>query len=126
MPLPNLLFNQYDVSLVLRGREEAVRQKIQTLPPDRFLDESDLELIPALIAEFQLNVPVLKRVEKQSDSEVRIPFEGDVDFFNVLPQTFSSVPNWLSPNLSSRKRSGKSTATWSRWRIRPRRSTTTW
>ena len=89
---PNLLFNQYDVYLVLRGREEAVRQKIQNLPPDRFLDANDLDLIAELIAEFSLHVPVLKRVEKQSDAEVIVPFEGDADFFNVLPQTFSSVP----------------------------------
>ena len=89
---PNLLFNQYDVSLVLRGREEAVRQKIQTLDPERFLDESEQEMTAALMAEFRLNVPTLKRVERQSDIEVRVPFEGDADFFNVLPKTFSSLP----------------------------------
>jgi hypothetical protein len=89
---PNLLFNQYDLSLVLQGREDAVRQKVQALNPHRFLDESEAKMTAALLAEFRLNVPVLKRVEKQSDTEVLVPFEGDTDFFNVLPETFSSVP----------------------------------
>jgi hypothetical protein len=87
-----LLFNEYAVALVMRGRQGAVRQRIHALTPDRFLDEGGQQLIPSLMEEFQLDVPLLKRVARQSDTEVIVPFEGDAALFHVLPEAFDSVP----------------------------------
>jgi hypothetical protein len=55
-----LLFNQYSIFDVLRGQEQKVREYVQKMPRDKILGASEQDLITALVADYWLNVPVLK------------------------------------------------------------------
>lgn len=90
---PNVLFDQYSVSMVAAGREEAVRQRIRKLPEERLLGDT-AALAAGFVAEFRFDIPVLHPPESSAAAtpETLIPFEGDAEFFKVQPQTFTAVP----------------------------------
>ena len=108
---PRFLFNKYDISGVLRGQKQHVRQLIQDLPANKLLTAPEQDLIAALAEDCQLNVPVLKGPYNAETGEqevnvplqiggwrsipgtrivIAIPFEGDPEFFDMQPQTFGT------------------------------------
>lgn len=117
-----LLFNKYQIFDVVRSRTEAVKQRIQSLPANTLLNASKQDLVQALIEEFRLNVPVIKdedihiahsgetRVDVSRNpmrmiydhsepfyvpgnkTVIAVPFEGDAEFFQIQPQTYTLNP----------------------------------
>lgn len=117
-----LLFNKYPIFSVIEAQTEAVKKRVQSIPADTLLNASEQDFVQALVEEFQFNVPVIKseeiyiahsgetQVDVSRDpmrwivdsskpfyipgnkTVIAVPFEGDVEFFNVQSQTFTSSP----------------------------------
>ena len=117
-----LLFNKYQIFGVVQGQTEAVKKRVQSIPPNTLLNASENDLVQALVEELRLNVPVIKdeeiyvahSAETQVDvsrdpmrmiydrsepfyipgnqTVIAVPFDGDADFFTIQPQTFSLNP----------------------------------
>jgi len=117
-----LLFNKYEIYNVLQSRTATVKKRVQSIPANTLLNASEHDLVQALLDEFHLNVPVIKddeihiaysgevQVDVSRDpmrmihdrsrpfympgnkTVIAVPFEGDVEFFGVQPQTFSLSP----------------------------------
>src|SRR5215468_10841937 len=66
-----VLFNKYQIFGVLQGQTEAVKKRVQSIPPNTLLNASDNDLIQALVEEFRLNVPVIK------DNDIYIAHSGE-------------------------------------------------
>ena len=117
-----LLFNKYEIYNVIQSRTATVKKRVQSIPANTLLNSSEHDLVQALLDEFHLNVPVIKddeihiaysgevQVDVSRDpmrmihdrsrpfympgnkTVIAVPFEGDVEFFGVQPQTFSLSP----------------------------------
>src|ERR1700723_3772539 len=117
-----LLFNKYEIFGVVQGQTEAVKKRVQSIPANTLLNASENDLVQALVEEFRLNVPVIKdediyiahsgetqvdvsrdRMQMFYDSSgpvyvpgnqtvIAVPFEGNVDFFSIQPQTYTLNP----------------------------------
>jgi hypothetical protein len=117
-----LLFNKFQIFGVVQGQTEAVKKRVQVIPPNTLLNASEHDLVQALVEEFRLNVPVIKdediyvahsgeaQVDVSRDpmrmifdrsqpfyvagsqTVIAVPFDGDPDFFRVQPQTHSLSP----------------------------------
>jgi hypothetical protein len=117
-----LLFNTYEIFGVIQGQTEAVKKRVQSIPPNTLLNASENDLVQALVEELRLNVPVIKdeeiyvahsgetQVDVSRDpmrmiydrsepfyipgnqTVIAVPFDGDADFFRIQPQTFSLNP----------------------------------
>ncbi len=117
-----LLFNKYQIFGVVQGQTEAVKKRVQSIAPNTLLNAAEDDLLQALVEEFRLNVPVIKdeelyiaqsgetQVDVSRDpmrlildrsqsfyipgnkTVIAVPFEGDAEFFNVQPQTYSLSP----------------------------------
>lgn len=55
-----LLFTKGDIFSAVQGQGEAVKRKVQSIPPNALLNASEQDLVQALVEEFRLNVPVIK------------------------------------------------------------------
>lgn len=66
-----LLFNTYQIFAVAQGQTEAVKKRVQSIPPNTLLNASEHDLIQALVEEFRLNVPVIK------DEDIHIAHSGE-------------------------------------------------
>ena len=117
-----LLFNKIPIYAVLQAQPEAVKKKVQSIPANTLLNASEQDLVQTLVEEFRLNVPVIKdeeihiahsgeaQVDVSRDpmrmiydrsepfyvpgnkTVIAVPFEGDVEFFRVQPQTYGANP----------------------------------
>lgn len=117
-----LLFNKYQIFAVLQGQTEAVKKRVQSIPPNTLLNASEHDLVQALVEEFRLNVPVINdediyiahsgeaQVDVSRDpmriihdrsrpfympgnkTVIAVPFQGDAELFNVQPQTYTLNP----------------------------------
>jgi len=117
-----LLFNKYQIFGVIQGQTEAVKKRVQAIPPDTLLNASEHDLVQALVEEFRLNVPVIRdediyiahsgeaQVDVSRDpmrmifdrsqpfyvagnqTIIAVPFDGDPEFFRIQPQTYSLSP----------------------------------
>ena len=117
-----LLFNKYQMYGVVQGQTATIKKKIQSIPANTLLNASEHDLIQALVEEFRLNVPVIKddeiyiahsgeaQVDVSRDpmrmiydrsepfyipgnkTVIAVPFEGDVGFFDIQPQTYNLNP----------------------------------
>ncbi len=116
------LFNKYQIFGVVQGQTEAVKKRVQSIAPNALLNAPEDDLLKALVEEFRLNVPVIKdeelyiaqsgetQVDVSRDpmrlildrsqsfhipgnkTVIAVPFEGDAEFFNIQPQTYSLSP----------------------------------
>jgi hypothetical protein len=114
-----LLFSKGDIFGAIRGQEEGVKKRIQSIPPNIILNASEHDLVQAVIEEFRLTVPAIKdadiyiahagetQVDVRNDpmrlvmdksrpcyvpatkTVIAVPFEGDADFFHIRPQSYS-------------------------------------
>src|ERR1035441_1779269 len=114
-----LLFNKYQIFGVVQGQTEAVKKRVQSIPPNTLLNASEHDLVQALVEELRLNVPVIKEEdiysahsgETQVDvsrdpmrmiydrsepfyipgnqTVIAVPFVGDAEFFRIQPQTYT-------------------------------------
>lgn len=116
-----LLFCTHDLSQSLRSTADTIRQEVENLPPDRFLNTAPDDLKSYLTAKHQVEPIQLLRdqwyadhhetqVDVRYDSnrwiddksrpfmvpgervEVRVPFEGDAELFYAQPNTSTSNP----------------------------------
>ena len=117
-----LLFNKHEMYGVIQGQTDAVKERVQSIPPNTILNASEHDLIQSLVEEFRLNVPVIKEGEiyiaesgespvdvsqdpmrafldrsepfhiQGTKTVIAVPFEGDAGFFEVQPQTFTMNP----------------------------------
>jgi hypothetical protein len=117
-----LLFNKYQIFGVVQGQTEAVKKRVQSIPPNTLLNASEHDLVQALLEEFRLNVPVIKdediyiahsgetqvdvsrdpmrMIHDRSESFyipgnktiIAVPFQGDSEFFRIQPQTYTLNP----------------------------------
>jgi hypothetical protein len=117
-----LLFNKYQIFGVVQGQTEAVKKRVQSIPPNTLLNASEHDLVQALVEELRLNVPVIKEEdiyiahsgETQVDvsrdpmrmiydrsepfyipgnqTVIAVPFVGDAEFFRIQPQTYTLSP----------------------------------
>jgi hypothetical protein len=55
-----LLLSKGDIFGAIHGQEEAIKKRIQSIPPGTILHASEHDLIQSLIEEFRLNVPMIK------------------------------------------------------------------
>jgi hypothetical protein len=54
-----LLFNKYEIFGVVQAQTEAVKKKLQAIPPNTLLTASEHDLVQALIQDFRLDVPII-------------------------------------------------------------------
>lgn len=117
-----LLFNKYDIFSVVQARTQTVKKRVQSIPANMLLNASEHDLVQALLDEFHLNVPVIKdeeihiahsgeaQIDVSRDpmrmihdrsqpfympgnkTVIAVPFDGDAEFFNVQPSSFSLSP----------------------------------
>jgi len=117
-----LLFNKYDIFSVVQARTQTVKKRVQSIPANTLLNASEQDLVQALLDEFHLNVPVIKddeihiahsgeaQIDVSRDpmrmihdrsqpfympgnkTVIAVPFDGDAEFFNVQPSSFSLSP----------------------------------
>jgi hypothetical protein len=117
-----LLFNKYDIFSVVQGQTATVKKRVQSIPANTLLNASEHDLVQALLDEFHLNVPVIKddeihiahsgeaQIDVSGDpmrmiydrsqpfympgnkTVIAVPFDGDAEFFNVQPSSFSLSP----------------------------------
>jgi hypothetical protein len=117
-----LLFNKYEIYNVIQSRTATVKKRVQSIPANTLLNASEQDLVQALLDEFHLNVPVIKddeihiahsgeaQIDVSGDpmrmiydrsqpfympgnkTVIAVPFDGDAEFFNVQPQSFSLSP----------------------------------
>jgi hypothetical protein len=115
---PESLFAKMDVYLYLENEKAKVKDYIERLEPDYLLKVSEPDLIQHIVDAFRLNVPKLLEGEKHAEepmetkvdvtgdiryghfgsgrtivdgtlTTVVLPFEGDVEFFHIKPQTYT-------------------------------------
>lgn len=48
-----LLFNTYQIFGILQGQTEAVKKRVQSIPPNTLLNASEHDLVEALVEEFR-------------------------------------------------------------------------
>ncbi len=117
-----LLFNRYQICGVLEGQAAAVKKHIQEIPANVILGGSEADLAKAVTERFWLNVPEIKeddihigysgeeKVDVSGDPRrafldpskpfyitgsktvIVLPFDGDAEFFQVQPQTYTLNP----------------------------------
>ena len=117
-----LLFNKYDIFSVVQARTQTVKKRVQSIPANTLLNASEHDLVQALLDEFHLNVPVIKddeihiahsgeaQIDVSRDpmrmihdrsqpfympgnkTVIAVPFDGDAEFFNIQPSSFSLSP----------------------------------
>ena len=117
-----LLFNTYEIFSIVQGHTEALKKRLQAIPPNTLLNASEQDLVRALVEEFRLNVPVIKdegiyitsagetQVDVSGDpmrgifdrsqpfyvpgnkTVIAVPFEGDAEFFRIQPQSYTMNP----------------------------------
>ncbi len=117
-----LLFNKYDIFSVVQARTQTVKKRVHSIPANMLLNASEHDLVQALLDEFHLNVPVIKdeeihiahsgeaQIDVSRDpmrmihdrsqpfympgnkTVIAVPFDGDAEFFNVQPSSFSLSP----------------------------------
>jgi hypothetical protein len=119
--LDPLLFNQYDLSTVLRGHEQKMLQAIEAIESDRLLNTSTDDWCDYFEQEYKVDAPVLyedRIAVDQTEAKVDvsrdplrsifdrsqpfyvtgtsikffIPFEGDAELFKCQPSTYSLNP----------------------------------
>jgi hypothetical protein len=66
-----LLFSSGNIFGVLQEQTDAVKKKVQSIPPNVLLNASEEDLVQGLIEEFRLNVPVI------TDDEIYIAHAGE-------------------------------------------------
>jgi hypothetical protein len=54
-----LLFNKHQIFGVVQGQTEAVKKRVQSIPPNTLLNASEHDLVQAVVEEFRLKVPVI-------------------------------------------------------------------
>ena len=59
-----LLFSKGDIFGAVQGQEQAVRERIQSIPPDKVLNASEHDLVQAVVEEFTLHVPAIRDEEE--------------------------------------------------------------
>jgi hypothetical protein len=69
--MSQLLFNKHQIFGVLQGQTEAVKKRVQSIPPNTLLNASEHDLVQALVEEFRLNVPVI------NDEDIYIAHSGE-------------------------------------------------
>src|SRR6267378_561725 len=117
-----LLFNTYEIFSIVQVHTEALKKRLQAIPPNTLLNASEQDLVRALVEEFRLNVPVIKdegiyitsagetQVDVSGDpmrgifdrsqpfyvpgnkTVIAVPFEGDAEFFRIQPQSYTMNP----------------------------------
>ena len=66
-----LLFYKYPVYAVVQAQTEAVKKRVQAMPPNTLLNASERDLAQALIEELRFDVPVIK------DEDIYIAHAGE-------------------------------------------------
>jgi hypothetical protein len=117
-----ILFNTYQIFGVVQGQTEALKKRVQSIPPNTLLNASEHDLVEALLEEFRLNVPIIKdeniyiahsgetQVDVSRDpmrmiydrsepfyipgnkTVIGVPFQGNAEFFKIQPQTYTLNP----------------------------------
>jgi hypothetical protein len=117
-----ILFNKVDIYNVIQGQTEAIKKRVQSIPGTSLLNASEHDLVQAIVDDLRLNVPQIKdediyiaqsgeaQVDVSRDpmrmihdrsqsfyvpgnkTVIAVPFDGDAEFFNVQPQSFSLSP----------------------------------
>jgi hypothetical protein len=63
---------------VLQGQTEAVKKRVQSIPPNTLLNASEHDLVEAIVEEFRLNVPVIK------DEGIHIADSGEAQSMSAV------------------------------------------
>jgi hypothetical protein len=117
-----ILFNKVDIYNVIHGQTEAIKKRVQSIPGTFLVNASEHDLVQALVDDLRLNVPQIKNqdmyIARSGEAQVdvsrdpmrmihdrsqsfyvpgnkaiiAVPFDGDAEFFNVQPQSFSLSP----------------------------------
>lgn len=113
------LFHKYPIYAVIQAQTESVKKDVQSIPANTVLNASEHDLIQALVEKLRLDVPTINdeeiyiahsgetQVDVSNDPMrmiwdrsqpfyitgtevvIAIPFHGDVNFFQIQPQTYS-------------------------------------
>jgi hypothetical protein len=116
------LFNRADIYDLIQDQTAKLKPRVERIPVSKILNATEQDLVEALVAEAWLHVPVLNEEgicieragEKQIDvsgdfrfmpyhrlgpayvmgheTVIRVPFNGDADFFHVRPRRFGGIP----------------------------------
>lgn len=119
--MTDILFSKVDIFQVLENQKTEIRKKVYSLESDYLLNTSENDLIEWLIDELNLEVPVIldseiyiadskeTKVDISQDRNrwitdrsrpvyleghktvIAIPFEGDANFFDIRPSTYTTV-----------------------------------
>jgi hypothetical protein len=118
----NYLFSRVSIFDVIENQKSAAKKAVQELEPNYLLNASEHDLVSSLVAQFQLDVPVIKDNEihvadfletdvdvsgdpirfitdrsrpfyiKGNKTIIAVPFNGDANFLAVQPQTYTLNP----------------------------------
>jgi hypothetical protein len=78
-----ILFSGPDIFPVLDDQKVKLRERVQSIPTNKFLNASEHDLVQSLVEEFELEVPVLKDEDRylaQAGREVRVDVSGDLGY----------------------------------------------
>lgn len=81
-----LLFNTYDIFSVIQNHTEKLKRRVQEIAANTILGASEQDLIASLVAEFQLQVPVLKEADiyiaHSGETQVDVSLDPTRRFFH--------------------------------------------
>ena len=119
---PQPLFGKHDIFRVIQDHRQQAQEAVQQIPSDTLLGASHDDIVAAIVDRFRLDVPVIQdaaiyiadtcevRLDVRNDPRrmvsdrgkpcyvaahrniIAIPFEGDPQFFDIQPQTWSLNP----------------------------------
>lgn len=119
--MTDVLFNKVDIFQVLENQKAEIKKQVYSLESNYLLNTSENDLIEWLIDKLTLEVPVIldpeiyiadsqeTKIDVSQDRNrsisdrsrafyleghrtvIAIPFEGDANFFNIRPSTFTTV-----------------------------------